>query len=117
MKRLFRAILALTGRRLVAKRWACPAAWLPVLAGAAAAPASVSHRPVQAARLDGAGPAVLAGPGNVARAGPGALGGSVVLGGSPRGTAGCQPEDRYPLRPGPVRHQLLRLVRLAMSWT
>ena len=40
-------------------------------------------RPAQAARFDGAGPPALARPGNVARAGPGALGGSVVLGGSP----------------------------------
>jgi Tol biopolymer transport system component len=80
MKRLSRAIVALTGRRLVAALGVpgCVAACL-VLAGTAAAPASASPRPAQA----GAGPAALARPGNVARAGPGALGGSVVLGGSP----------------------------------
>ena len=84
MKRRSRAIVALTGRRLVAALGVpgCVAACL-VLAGTAAAPASASPRPAQAARFDGAGPAALARPGNVARAGPGALGGSVVLGGSP----------------------------------
>ena len=84
MKRRSRAIVALTGRRLVAALGvpSCVAACL-VLAGTAAAPASASPRPAQAARFDGAGPAALARPGNVARAGPGALGGSVVPGGSP----------------------------------
>jgi DNA-binding beta-propeller fold protein YncE len=84
MKRLSGAIVALRGRRLVVALAApgCVAACL-VLAGTAAAPASVSPRAAQVARFDGAGHAVLARPGNVARAGPGALGGSVVLGGSP----------------------------------
>ena len=84
MKRRSRAIVALTGRRLVAALGvpSCVAACL-VLAGTAAAPASASPRPAQAARFDGAGPPALTRPGNVAQAGPGALGGSVVLGGSP----------------------------------
>jgi Tol biopolymer transport system component len=84
MKRRSRAIVALTGRRLVAALGVpgCVAACL-VLAGTAAAPASASPRPAQAARFDGAGPAALARPGNVARAGPGALGGPVGPGGSP----------------------------------
>jgi DNA-binding beta-propeller fold protein YncE len=84
MKRLSRAILALTGRRLVAALVApsCVAACL-VLAGTAAAPASASPRAAQAARIDGAGRAALARPGDAARARPGGAGGSVVLSGSP----------------------------------
>jgi DNA-binding beta-propeller fold protein YncE len=92
MKRLSGAIVALTGRRLVVALAApsCVAACL-VLAGTAAAPASASPRPVQAARFDGAGHAALAGPGNVVQARPGHLGGSVVLGGSP-GAAAANPK-------------------------
>ena len=88
MKRPSRAIVALTKHRLVAALGvpSCVAACL-VLAGTAAAPASASPRAVQAARFGGAGPAALARPGNVVQAGPGALGGSVVLGGSPGAAA------------------------------
>ena len=84
MKRRSRAIVALTGRRLVAALGVpgCVAACL-VLAGTAAAPASASPRPAQAARFDGAGPGA---PGNVARVGRAPWAGRP--GGSPRAANG-----------------------------
>ena len=84
MKRQSRAIVALTKHRLVAALGVpgCVAACL-VLAGTAAAPASASPRPAQAARFDGAG--------------PGALGGPVGPGGSPGAPASPSHGLRYRL--------------------
>jgi DNA-binding beta-propeller fold protein YncE len=91
MKRLSRALLALTGRRLVVALAApsCVAACL-ALAGTAAATASASPRAAQAARFTGVGQSALARPGSLAQARPGRAGGSVVLNGSP-GTPAANP--------------------------